>query len=199
MNKLLHWSIENKQDDEKIDVSEIDPKWIDIILGKTSSVYVNEQLEEIRQSSIEKQREILTNLEEYCWDLDNANSVQDWRFLMELQHDNDLKDVVYSLFGTILQNNEQAQKIFVNNVDWTMILQDLHLNQKVLDKVFYCLCSILPSFEPARDEFSAIDGYARVLELLDKGINHKKVIYFLKKNLHYVKTTPQQLELIQSS
>eukprot|EP00835_Amoeboradix_gromovi_P006909 NODE_939_length_2915_cov_0.365412.p1 type:complete len:217 gc:universal NODE_939_length_2915_cov_0.365412:1100-450(-) len=195
MNKLLHWSMENKdktsRTDEKISkekIENLDTKWIDVILGKTDAVHIQEQFEEIKASDIENQRQILADLEEYCWDLDKANAVQDWKYLTELLENEELKDLIYSLFGTIMQNNEQSQKLFLNYVNWNTLFNDLMLNQIIVNKIMYYLCSVMPSHRETIDSFIQNNGFTKVLHLLSRDdIDCTKVAYFLNKNHLYVK------------
>eukprot|EP00834_Sanchytrium_tribonematis_P004543 NODE_229_length_12207_cov_1.116700.p9 type:complete len:213 gc:universal NODE_229_length_12207_cov_1.116700:6085-6723(+) len=201
MNKLLHWSIENKgQSDEK--VTNIDPKWIDIILGKTDSVHVQEQFEEIQNSDIDHQRQLLIDLEDYACDIDKANAIKDWKFLINLLNTKELKDLIYSLLGTIMQNNPEAQKPFLNFMKWDIIFEDLKLdNQVITDKIMYCLSSVMPTNNEIMKSFEDNNGFQKVVESVMRSVvDSKKLIYFLTKNKSQTTKilTPANIEKLNS-
>lgn len=185
-NKEKDVALDEKMSKEKLE--NLDTKWIDVILGKTDSVYITERFEEIKNADLEQQRQLLMDLEEYCWDLDKANALQDWRYLIELMKIKELKDLIYGLFGTIMQNNEKAQKLFLNFIDWNELFCDLQLNdQLIINKVIYCLCSVIPSHSETLEIFNSYNGFNKVLDLLFKDIEKQKIIYFLNKNSETVR------------
>ena len=173
-------ALDEKMSAEKM--KDLDTKWIDVILGKTDAVHIKEQFDDIKSADITQQRNLLMNLEEYCWDLDKANALQDWRYLMELLKIVELKDLIYGLFGTIMQNNERAQKLFLNYVVWDDLFADFNQNEIIVNKIMYCLSSVIPSHLPTVEEFKNNNGFSKTLDLLFRDIQNSKIIYFLSKN-----------------
>ena len=179
MNHLLHWSIEHKRGEP---VGEVDPKWIDVILGKTSALHIQEQFESIVQADVSDQIQLLEGLEDYCADIDNANSFTDWKYLVKLLDFPELKPHVYHLLGTIMQNNLHAQKPFLNYLDWS-ILDDLSVDQHTQDKLMYCLSAMMPLNVEMVTSFKEAGGFQRVISHTNRqDRDHTKALYFLRKN-----------------
>lgn len=179
MNQLLHWSIENKTGEPS---AEIDPKWIDVILGKTDALHIQEQFEAILQSDVPQQIQLLQQLEDYCADIDRAKAFTDWKYIAKLVEIPALAPHVYHLLGTIMQNNLEAQRPFLNYFDWT-ILDNMACDQLTLDKLMYCLCAMMPLNEDVLASFVEANGFQRVLAVTGtEGMDMTKVVYFLNKN-----------------
>ncbi|KAI9143620.1 armadillo-type protein [Paraphysoderma sedebokerense] len=200
LNSLLVWSIENAGKDEDAPPrpaneeapkpKPIDPKWIDIILGKPDSVRMKDCMAEIQDTSLqlEVREQAFDELELLVEQIDNASNMKVlklWQPLIECTKYSEpsLRRFAVWVMGTCVQNNPEAQKQFIE-ARGIQTLIDLLKNENddsVLSKVVYAVSGLLTHNPGALHDFNSHNG----LHLLSKSLvnpqskNNMKIVFLL--------------------
>lgn len=121
---LLAWSVLNKATEGEdapaaapsvANAEPIDPKWIELILGKPDSARMKDIMETVGNSQkLEEKISLLDEFEMLVESADNANDLQPlklWPVLMNLLKDteSDIRKYAAWIMGTAIQNNEKGQ------------------------------------------------------------------------------------------
>ncbi|KAJ3071830.1 hsp70 nucleotide exchange factor fes1 [Podochytrium sp. JEL0797] len=208
---LLQWAVINKATKEEdapartepMEPREpIDPKWIDIILGKPDSVRMKECIVIIQDStqSLEVKLQAFDELEMLVESLDNANNLRGiglWRPIVDVLKSDpeaELRTFAAWVISTAVQNNPQAQQDFLEMGGLPILLHQLDhdTDPEVRAKCVTCLSGVVRQNPKAYEMLRAASpagaesflGLAPVLELLKDESGHfvkakKRAIFFL--------------------
>ncbi|KAJ3356722.1 hsp70 nucleotide exchange factor fes1 [Entophlyctis luteolus] len=131
---LLQWAIINKATAAEdapsatpTPAAPIDPKWVDVILGKSDSVRMKECVEELQKesNSLEVKLQAFDELEMLAESLDNANDFKIlglWQPIIEILRTNlepEMRAFAAWVLGTAVQNNPRAQSDVSCSGNWT--------------------------------------------------------------------------------
>jgi len=202
---LLQWSILNRttegedapKNNNHIDPEKIDPKWLDVILGKDDSVRMRECCEVIQDDSktLDEKLNALDELEMLVEQIDNANNLRPlklWPVLLDVftsTTEPEIKMYLAWIFGTSVQNNETAQKDFLDNGVLQPIINSL-TNDKdtsVLKKVIYCLSGFLKHNAFGLKTFETLNGYEKLINTFenkkDDPVIQSRILWLLRSLL----------------
>jgi len=204
-SELLQWSILNRttekedapKDSNHVDPEKIDPKWLDVILGKDDSVRMRECCEIIQDSSksLDEKINALDELEMLVEQIDNANNLRPlklWPVLLDVftsTTEPEIKMYIAWIFGTSVQNNETAQKDFIDNGVLQPVLNSLvnDKDSKVLKKVIYCLSGFLKHNIYGLKTFETLNGYEKLIKTFenkkDDPIIRSRILWLLRSLL----------------
>ncbi|KAJ3209999.1 hsp70 nucleotide exchange factor fes1 [Entophlyctis luteolus] len=130
---LLQWAIINKATAAEdapsatpTPAAPIDPKWVDVILGKSDSVRMKECVEELQKesNSLEVKLQAFDELEMLAESLDNANDFKIlglWQPIIEILRTNlepEMRAFAAWVLGTAVQNNPRAQSDVSCSGNW---------------------------------------------------------------------------------
>jgi hypothetical protein len=182
--QLLEWAVNNKNNEcdegtsnQQMDREKLDPKWLDVILGKPDSARIRELVDNIKtETNIESRISYLDELEMMVESMDNANDLQPlhvWPELFLLLSDEEAQVRKYAawIIGTAVQNNEKAQNDFERNGGIKAILQCLEKEQdiSVINKVIYATSSAIRANSKNRDMFIDNGGFMLLNHILKNG------------------------------
>ncbi|KAF9335359.1 hsp70 nucleotide exchange factor fes1 [Linnemannia elongata] len=221
LNELLKWSIIN-QATEKEDASpskapikpmeKLDPGLIDAILGKSESQMMLEALQVIKNPhSTDDEKDLAwEDFEMLIQQIDNASNIENMKMwppiLEELKNTNPkYREQAAWVCGTATQNNPKAQAAFLKEGGIQPVI-DLLADPEpyVRAKAVYALSGAIKHFEPALNEFKAVEGYKTLVDILkvDSNLTLVRKIVFLMNTLLIQDPTSSSaladLELIQT-
>ena len=153
---LLQWSIintataaEDTTGPSQVNTEPIDPKWVDIILGKPDAVRMKDTMETIENKEMDMtvRIEAFDELELLVESIDNANDLRPlglWPKLLQLleqEPEDELRMYAAWVIGTAVQNNEKAQQDFIFFQGLPVVMKALEKdgNLKVKQKSLYSL------------------------------------------------------------
>jgi hypothetical protein len=147
MNQLLGWATSNSQQEPPTEP--VDPKWIDVILGKEDAVRMRELMDVITsEQSLDTKLNAFDELELLVESLDNANDLgplQLWNPLLDVLHSphEDLQVFALWTIGTAIQNNAKSQTDFYASLGLSKVLDFMRTprSSKVNQKALYCISS----------------------------------------------------------
>ncbi|OUM65163.1 hypothetical protein PIROE2DRAFT_7882 [Piromyces sp. E2] len=201
---LLQWSILNqtteKEDAPKtnnhVDPEKIDPKWLDVILGKDDSVRMRECCEIIQDESksLNEKLNALDEMEMLVEQIDNANNLRPlklWPVLLDVftsTTEPEIKMYIAWIFGTSVQNNETAQKDFIDNGVLQPVINSLTTDDdtRVLKKVIYCLSGFLKHNAYGLKTFETLNGYEKLINTFENKKNpviQSRILWLLRSLL----------------
>ena len=182
---LLAWSVANQTDPQTNDspahpppnISQIDPKWIEVILGKPDSARMKELVTNISESKdLDTRIASFDELEMLLESLDNSNDLQPlnlWKPLIELLKDEEAQIRMYSAWtmGTAVQNNEKSQDAFERSGGIDAILSCLatETDDSVINKGLYCVSSAIRSNQRNLEKFLISDGIKFISNVCKNG------------------------------
>ncbi|KAJ3394184.1 hsp70 nucleotide exchange factor fes1 [Entophlyctis sp. JEL0112] len=157
---LLQWAIINKATAAEdapsatpTPAAPIDPKWVDVILGKSDSVRMKECVEELQKesNSLEVKLQAFDELEMLAESLDNANDFKIlglWQPIIEILRTNlepEMRAFAAWVLGTAVQNNPRAQSDFIEANGLPALLNSLSADSSpdVRAKCMACLSGLL--------------------------------------------------------
>ncbi|KAJ3277115.1 hsp70 nucleotide exchange factor fes1 [Terramyces sp. JEL0728] len=186
--QLLAWSVENRSEEPARPVRNrepIDPKWIEIILGKPDSARMKDCVEIVKsEATLDEKLAALDELEMLVESLDNANDLQPlklWPELLNLlltSNEPEVRVNVAWVMGTAVQNNERAQADFARaggvSTLLSVLLKDTDPAVKI--KLLYCLSGkyyLIPAavrVSPQNfQEFASNDGFKVIVSACQDG------------------------------
>ncbi|KAF9027989.1 hsp70 nucleotide exchange factor fes1 [Podila verticillata] len=201
LNELLKWSIIN-QATESEDASpsteprkpmeKLDPGLIDAILGKSESQMMMEALHVIKNPQATNDEKDLAweDFEMLIQQIDNACNVANMKMwppiLEELKNPNPkFREQAAWVCGTATQNNPKAQAAFMSEKGLNAVIELLSDSETyVRAKALYAISGAVKHFEPALQEFKALDGYKTLVSLL----NNEHDIPLLRKTVFLINT-----------
>ena len=182
---LLAWAVANQSDPHnnespthpQLNISQIDPKWIEVILGKPDSARMKELVSTILENKdLDTRIASFDELEMLLESLDNSNDLQPlnlWKPLMELLKDEEAQIRMYSAWtmGTAVQNNEKSQEAFERNGGIEAILNCLatEMDASVINKSLYCVSSAIRSNQRNLEKFLKSGGIKIISNVCKKG------------------------------
>ncbi|KAJ3140119.1 hsp70 nucleotide exchange factor fes1 [Physocladia obscura] len=159
---LLQWAIINKsteKEDAPIRTEElaprepIDPKWVDVILGKSDSVRMKECMDELLDDSkdLDIKLQAFDELEMLVESIDNANDLRNlglWTPLFNIlktNQESEMRSYAAWVLGTAVQNNPTAQSDFLTMNGLPVVLDALKNDQdsEVRAKCVTCLSGLV--------------------------------------------------------
>jgi len=201
---LLQWSILNQTTEkedapktkDRVDPEKIDPKWLDVILGKDDSVRMRECCEIIQDESksLDEKLNALDEMEMLVEQIDNANNLRPlklWPVLLDVftsTTESEIKMYIAWIFGTSVQNNETAQKDFIDNGVLQPVINALVTddNTNVLKKVIYCLSGFLKHNAYGLKTFETLNGYEKLINTFENKKNpviQSRILWLLRSLL----------------
>ena len=190
---LLAWAMANKANDStehnQVNVNNIDPKWIEVILGKPDSARMKDLVASIQESSdLNLRIASFDELELLLESLDNANDLQPlnlWKPLIELLGDKESEIRMHTswVMGTAVQNNLKSQADFERNGGLKAMLDLATIEQdpKVINKILYCLSSAVRANPDNLAKFLQLNGLTTISKILLNGNEEmgRRVIFFV--------------------
>ncbi|KAF9316326.1 hsp70 nucleotide exchange factor fes1 [Podila horticola] len=201
LNELLKWSIIN-QATESEDAStpteprkpmeKLDPGLIDAILGKSEGQLMLDALQVIKHPQATNDEKDLAweDFEMLIQQIDNACNMENMKMwppiLEELKNPNPkFREQAAWVCGTATQNNPKAQAAFMNEKGLNAVIELLSDSETyVRAKALYAISGAVKNFEPALQEFKALDGYKTLVSLL----NNEHDIPLLRKSVFLINT-----------
>ncbi|KAI8907840.1 armadillo-type protein [Gorgonomyces haynaldii] len=173
---LLAWATVNAQSEDNTvnrPLQPLDPKWVDVILGKGDAIRLKECFEVVySDKSLEEKLQAFDEIELLVESIDNANDLRPlglWpKLLKALEFEEDeLRMFSLWVIGTAIQNNEKAQQAFYDFEALGHILRALEQDKsiKVRQKALYCLSSAIRQNKQLYDQFVKQDGYQLLFQL----------------------------------
>ncbi|KAI9103755.1 armadillo-type protein [Phlyctochytrium arcticum] len=151
----------------------IDPKWLEVILGKEDAVRMRECVDLITSPdrSIDTKLGAFDELEMLVESLDNANDLQAlnlWKPILSVlgggeEVDDRLKSFAAWVMGTAVQNNPKAQDHFLQAGGLPPLLSLLTQNtttDPTRSKTLYCLSSAIRQNPTSFSAFDAANGFS---------------------------------------
>ncbi|KAG0039252.1 hsp70 nucleotide exchange factor fes1 [Podila clonocystis] len=184
LNELLKWSIIN-QATESEDASasteprkpmeKFDPALIEAILGKSEGQMMLEALQVIKNPQATNDEKDLAweDFEMLIQQIDNACNIENMKMwppiLEELKNPNPkFREQAAWVCGTATQNNPKAQNAFITEKGLKAVIELLSDSETyVRAKALYAISGAVKNFEPALQEFKALDGYKTLVSLLN--------------------------------
>ncbi|KAF9425119.1 hsp70 nucleotide exchange factor fes1 [Podila epigama] len=214
LNELLKWSIIN-QATEKEDASntgaaamkpmeKLDPGLIDAILGKSEADQMMEALQVIKNpQATETDKEIAwEDFEMLIQQIDNACNIDNMKMwppiLEELKNPNPkFREQAAWVCGTATQNNPKAQAAFLREKGLSTLIELLSDSEAyVRAKTIYAISGAIKHFEPALQEFKALEGFTTLITLLNNENNTpllRKAVFFINTLMMQDPTSASQL------
>lgn len=174
MEKLLHWSIVNAQEDKEAiaKVGQPDPKLLQQLFGgggPDDPTLMREAMAVVRNEEAELENRLVAmdNFEMLIENLDNANNIENmklWTPLLETLSDSEenLRAAALSVIGTAAQNNEPTQNAFSKQEEGLMKIIQLANDTKeplnVRCKAFYALSNLIKNHTVLATEFLKSHG-----------------------------------------
>ncbi|TPX65962.1 hypothetical protein SpCBS45565_g04823 [Spizellomyces sp. 'palustris'] len=173
-SELLQWAVTHTQDEspavhERPNTREpIDPKWIDVILGKDDAVKMKECVETIRgtDKSLDDKLAAFDELEMLVESLDNANDLRPlslWGPIIDQLSSQEPKLRMYAawVLGTAVQNNPTSQTDFLKSGGLGPILRVLASDpdEEVRAKALYCVSGAIRHNRALFDAFVDANGF----------------------------------------
>ncbi|KAJ3044106.1 hsp70 nucleotide exchange factor fes1 [Rhizophlyctis rosea] len=186
--ELLQWSVLNtatRNEDTTVDASEavrnrepIDPKWLEVILGKDDAIRMRECVQTIQDETVGLDDRVTAfdELEELVESLDNANDLRPlnlWAPILAVltssPHDK-LRLYAAWVLGTAVQNNSKAQKDFLETSCLPPVIDRLTTDPspEVRAKILYCLSGCLSNPE-IFNAFAQNNGFAALSSVFRDG------------------------------
>ncbi|KAI8614488.1 armadillo-type protein [Chytriomyces sp. MP71] len=172
---LLQWAIVNKataKEDApaRVGVPEkrepIDPKWVDVILGKSDSVRMKECVAILVDDAKELAVKLAAfdELEMLVESLDNANDMRNlglWKPIISIlasHAEPEMRAFAAWVLGTCVQNNPTAQKDFLAAQGLPVLLKSLQsdTDPEVRAKAMTCLSGLVRHNRPAYAQLAAL-------------------------------------------
>lgn len=182
MEKLLHWSIVNAQDDKEAiaKAGQPDPKLLQQLFGgggPDDPTLMKEAIAVARNPEAELDNRLvaLDNFEMLIENLDNANNIENlklWAPLLETLSDpeEELRAAVLSVVGTAAQNNLPTQDSFLKQENGVRKLIELANDTNeclnVRCKAFYALSNLIRNHSGLANEFVELHGLDIVAPVL---------------------------------
>ncbi|KAJ3223821.1 hsp70 nucleotide exchange factor fes1 [Clydaea vesicula] len=183
--ELLHWATKNsineatKSEDPTVtkEMEKLDPKWIDIILGKEDSISMKESMESAVDESlpIDVRVSSLDNFEMFVENLDNANDLKIlglWKPLLNLLQSETVKIRMMAawIIGTCVQNNAKAQNDLVemNGLETLIIHLKSEKEISVQIKLLRSISSLITSNATCFKLFYSSKGFELISTFLQK-------------------------------
>ncbi|KAG0364003.1 hsp70 nucleotide exchange factor fes1 [Podila minutissima] len=201
LNELLKWSIIN-QATESEDAStpteprkpleKLDPGLIDAILGRSEGQLMMDALQVIKNPQATNDEKDLAweDFEMLIQQIDNACNIENMKMwppiLEELKNPNPkFREQAAWVCGTATQNNPKAQAAFMNEKGLNAVIELLSDSETyVRAKAMYAISGAIKHFEPALQEFKALDGY----KILVSFLNNEHDISLLRKTVFMLNT-----------
>ncbi|KNC99601.1 uncharacterized protein SPPG_04989 [Spizellomyces punctatus DAOM BR117] len=170
-SELLQWAVTHTTDESSaiperpVTREPIDPKWIDVILGKDDAVKMKECVETIRgtEKSLDDKLAAFDELEMLVESLDNANDLRPlslWTPIIDQLSSQEPKMRMYAawVLGTAVQNNPRSQTDFLDSGGLGPILRVLASDpdEEVRAKALYCVSGAIRHNRALFDAF--VDG-----------------------------------------
>ncbi|KAJ3157543.1 hsp70 nucleotide exchange factor fes1 [Geranomyces michiganensis] len=182
-SELLQWgTAHSTPGDVRPTIEPIDPKWLDVILGKEDAIRMKDCMEVIQSTgkSLADKETAFDELEMLVESLDNANDLRPlklWEPLIEIVSNNEeptLRKFAAWVMGTAVQNNGRAQQDFLAVGGLDPVLKALadDADSDVRGKALHCAIRQNPSAIEAFMEKNGVavlaavasDGDARLLK-----------------------------------
>ncbi|KAJ3230210.1 hsp70 nucleotide exchange factor fes1 [Chytriomyces hyalinus] len=206
---LLQWAVINnatKKEDAPYQANPvkhepIDPKWVDVILGKSDSVRMKECVDILQDNTkdLDEKLTAFDELEMLVESLDNANDMRNlglWKpILTILKEDQETEMRVFAawVLGTCVQNNPPAQKDFVAADGLPILLHALSKDKdsEVVAKCMTCLSGLVRQNPSVYEQLAIVAadgskmGLKPVLNILTKSATatllkaQKRAVFFL--------------------
>lgn len=180
---LLAWSIQNKSE-EPVKPSKIDPKWIEVLLGKPESARMKEIIQLVKDGA--KEVELLDEFEMLVESIDNASDVGSlglWPDLISFLTSDDVTLRKYSawIIGTCCQNNMKCQSDFISNNGMEILVNSItnETDDQVRNKLIYLVSSVVLGNKAAFDSFISCNGLQEFIKLING--NTRKCLFFLNQ------------------
>lgn len=191
MEKLLHWSIANSQDDKEAisKVGQPDPKLLQQLFGgggPDDPTLMREAIAVISNPEADLENKLIAfdNFEMLIENLDNANNIENmklWEPLLKTleQEEADLRASGLSVIGTAAQNNTPTQDSFLKYENGLRKLIELASNPKepnnVRIKAFYALSNLVRNHPDMAEKFLELRGLDVVAPVLTEPGTAKKL------------------------
>lgn len=191
MDKLLHWSIVNAQDDKEAiaRVGQPDPKLLQQLFGgggPDDPTLMREAMLVVRNPEAELKNKLVAmdNFEMLIENLDNANNIENlklWTPLLETLSDDEeeLRASALSVIGTAAQNNAPTQDGFAKQEDGlSKIIQLAGDSKESLDvrsKAFYALSNLVKNHDIMASELLKLHGLDIVAPVLNDSESKPKL------------------------
>lgn len=181
--ELLNWSILNRSVEEtpRPNLQQIDPKWLDIVMGKQDAVRMKECMDAIldSESQLDSKLVAFDELELLVESLDNANDLAAldlWAPLLQILetcHEPQLRRYSAWVMGTAVQNNEKSQNHFLAAGGLKTVLRSFESDASlpVKQKALYCISGTLNNNsaairqnKPIFDAFQDLNGLGIIVD-----------------------------------
>ncbi|KAI9209847.1 armadillo-type protein, partial [Polychytrium aggregatum] len=186
-SELLQWAVLNTATQGEDTTTEtrpellqrgpIDPKWIEVILGKEDSARMKECVETCADPNrtLDEKYVAMDELEMLVESLDNANDLRVLKLwkpiisILESDPNAELRAMAAWVLGTAVQNNSQAQNDMAAEGGLPVVVKVLQVDpsHQVRAKTMYCLSSLLKHNEAVLDAFIELHGFKAFFRLLD--------------------------------
>lgn len=194
MEKLLHWSVVNSQDDkeaiEKVGVP--DPRVLQQLFGNGSGATADDPtlmkdallVGTNPEATVENRVIALDNFEMLIENLDNANNIENmkmWEHLIKLLSlkEPEIVAITCSIIGTAVQNNIDSQNNYIKYPDGMTSLINLAKDEKqtfdVRTKALYSLSNLLRNNKTAASKFEELKGLDIIAPILNDDTNKPKL------------------------
>lgn len=183
MEKLLHWSIVNAQDDKEAiaKAGQPDPKLLQQLFGgggPDDPTLMNEAMAVVGnpEADLESKLIAMDNFEMLIENLDNANNIENlklWDPLLKVLSDDDgsLRASALSIVGTAAQNNAPTQNSFLKHDSGLRKIIQLAGNENeplnVRAKAFYALSNLVKNHSGLANEFLNLNGLDLIAPVLN--------------------------------
>ncbi|CCD22935.1 Hsp70 nucleotide exchange factor FES1 NDAI_0A07810 [Naumovozyma dairenensis CBS 421] len=177
MEKLLHWSIANSQNDEeaKQKAGTPDPRLLQQLFGGAGSsgpddpTLMKQSIEVLMNPDVDVDTKLVAidNFEMLIENLDNANNIENmklWDPILKILdfEDLELRAAALSIIGTAVQNNVNSQNNF-SKYDGSLnkviaLVNDKNQNLNVRIKALYALSNLVRNNKEIATEFEKLNG-----------------------------------------
>ncbi|KAJ3325944.1 hypothetical protein HDV06_002329 [Boothiomyces sp. JEL0866] len=179
--QLLAWATENRTEEPERPARHpepIDPKWIEIILGKPDAARMKDCVDVVKSdATLDAKLVALDELEMLVESIDNANDLQPLKLWPELlnilltSEESEIRVNVAWVMGTAVQNNDRAQQDFARAGGLNILLNSLlkDTDPTVRIKLLYCLSAAIRVCPTNFNEFINNDGFKIIVSACQDG------------------------------
>lgn len=191
MEKLLHWSIVNAQDDKSAiaKAGQPDPKLLEQLFGMggpDEPTLMKQAMAVITNPEADLENKLIAfdNFEMLIENLDNANNIENmklWNHLLSSldEPEADIRTAALSVIGTAAQNNTPTQDSFSKYDSALRKLVDLAKDPEepnsVRTKAFYALSNLVRNHSNLAQQFLKLDGLDLIAPVLTDSKSNSKL------------------------
>ncbi|KAJ3208696.1 hsp70 nucleotide exchange factor fes1 [Dinochytrium kinnereticum] len=178
--ELLQWAVINQTTAEEDaphetpkDVKPLDPKWVDVILGKPDSLRMRGDYQD-KEKNIDERLDAFDELEMLVESIDNANDLRPlglWKHILSVLQDEPeakLRAMAAWVASTAVQNNERAQKDLMDVHGIEVLIQSLEteVDADVKAKVITCISGLIRHNHSALEIIRGQSGLRAMVAML---------------------------------